>query len=75
MTLSDTGGDEAVDLIGPDEVAYDLHLTAPELKLTYTALHTLLDGLGHDEHEVVAIVRGVLDKLPDEHAIRAIRIP
>jgi hypothetical protein len=31
-----------------------------------------LDDFGHEEHDVHRIVREVLDKLPDEHAIRAI---
>jgi hypothetical protein len=64
----------ASELIGSDEVAFTLALTAAELKLTYTALHSLLDDFGHDEHELAEIVRGVLDKLPDEHSIRAITI-
>ncbi len=62
-------------VIGPDEIAYELRLTAPELKLTYTALRSLLDDFGHEERDVARIVRGVLDKLPDEHAIRAISLP
>jgi hypothetical protein len=68
-------GDDDFHLIGSDEVAYRLELTPPELKVTHTALRTLLDGLGHDEHDVVEIVRRVLGKLPDEHSIRAIELP
>lgn len=67
--------DEDIDLIGPDEIAYRLDLTPGELKVTHTALHSLLDGLGHDEADVQAVVRSVLDKLPDEHSIRAIDLP
>jgi hypothetical protein len=37
-----------------------------------TALKSLHDDLGHDEHDVQEIVAEVLAKLPDEHAIRAI---
>ena len=59
---------------GPGE-AFTLHLTEPELKLTHTALRALLDDLGHEEHDLMEIVRGVLSKLPDEHSIRAIRLP
>jgi hypothetical protein len=62
-------------LIGPDDIAYRLELTPAELKVTYTALHTLLDTLGHEERDVLDIVRGVIDKLPDEHSIRAINLP
>ena len=64
--------DEAFEGIGPDDIAYRLDLTPAQLKITHTALHTLLDGLGHDEADVMEIVRAVLDKLPDEHSIRAI---
>ncbi len=63
-----------LDLIGEDEIAYRLDLTPAELKITHTALHSLLDDLGHDERDIQAIVRRVLDKLPDEHSIRAIQI-
>ena len=58
--------------IGPDDIAYRLELTPAQLKITHTALHSLLDDLGHDEADVKDIVRAVLDKLPDEHSIRAI---
>ncbi|SEH12237.1 hypothetical protein [Thermoleophilum album] len=65
---------EQPDLIGPDEVAYRLELTPAQLKVTWTALKTLADDLGHDEHDVLEVVRQVLAKLPDENAIRAIRL-
>lgn len=53
---------------------YHLELTPDQLKITHTALHGLLDGMGHDETEIVEIARSVLEKLPDDHAIRAIRL-
>jgi hypothetical protein len=62
----------AEDLIGPDEIAYRLDLTAAQLKIVHTALHSLYDGLGHEEHDVKRVVSAVLDKLPGEHDIRAI---
>jgi hypothetical protein len=65
---------EDLHLIGPDEIAYRLDLTAAQLKITWTALRSFLDDFGHDERDVAAIVRQVLEKLPDEHAIRAIEI-
>ena len=60
------------DLIQPGETAYRLQLSAAELKVTYTALKSLFDDLGHDEADIREVVRGVLAKLPDEHSIRAI---
>ena len=60
------------DLIKPGEIAYHLDLTAAQLKIVHTALKSLFDDLGHQEHDVKAVVRAVLDKLPGEHEIRAI---
>lgn len=60
------------DLIGPDETAYRLELTAAQLKIVHTALKSLFDDLGRDEHDVKDVVAAVLDKLPGEHEIRAI---
>ena len=61
-----------IDLIGPDDTAYRLELTPGQLKITHTALKSLLDDFGHEEHDVHRLIHEVLDKLPDEHAIRAI---
>jgi hypothetical protein len=66
--------EDELHLIGPDEIAYRLDLTPAQLKIVHTALHSMLDDLGHDERDVLRIVREVLDKLPDEHSIRAIDI-
>jgi hypothetical protein len=63
-----------VDLIGPDETAYTLDLTPAQLKVTWTALHSLLDDFGHEQHDMHRLIHEVLAKLPDEHAIRAIQI-
>jgi hypothetical protein len=60
------------DIIGPDEPAYRLELTAVQLKVTHTALKSLFDDLGHEERDVRGVVGEVLAKLPDEHDIRAI---
>lgn len=62
----------ADDLIRPDEIAYRLDLTAAQLKIVYTALRSLYDDLGHEEHDVKRVVSAVLDKLPGEHDMRAI---
>jgi hypothetical protein len=59
-------------LIGPDDTAYRLDLTPAQLKIVHTALKSLLDDFGHEEHDVHRVIREVLEKLPDEHAIRAI---
>ena len=59
---------------GPDDTAYRLELTPAQLKITYTALKSLLDDFGHDEPDVHRVIREVIDKLPDEHSLRDIRI-
>ena len=64
--MDDTG------LIGWDETAFRLDLTAAQLKLTHTALKSLLDDFGHDQRDVQAVILEVLAKLPGEHEIRAI---
>ena len=66
--MSEEGG------TGPSPFKYHLELTPAQLKLTHTALHSLLDDFGHEDHQVHEIIRQVLEKLPDEHAIRAIRL-
>jgi hypothetical protein len=66
--------DEDLNLIGPDEIAYRLDLTPAQLKITWTALKSFADDFGHDERDVHEVVRQVLEKLPDEHSIRAIDI-
>lgn len=59
---------------GPSPFRYHLELTPAQLKLTHTALRSLLDDFGREQSDVHAVIREVLDKLPDEHAIRAIRL-
>jgi hypothetical protein len=68
---------DPLDLIGPDEIAYRLDLTPAELKVTFTALRSLLNGLGHDEQDVQRLVRQVIDKLPPAESIESIdlRLP
>jgi len=61
-------------LIGPEDTAYRLELTPAQLKITYTALKSLLDDFGHDEPDVHRVIREVIDKLPDEHSLRDIKL-
>ena len=64
--------DDDDNLIGPDEIAYHLDLTAAQLKIVHTALRSLVDDLGRHEHDVRDVALSVLTKLPGEHDIRAI---
>ena len=60
------------DLIKPGQPAYRLELTAAQMKIVHTALKSMFDDLGHEEHDVREVVAAVLEKLPSEHDIRAI---
>ena len=63
---------EPEDLIGPDEIAFTLDLTPPQLKIVHAALRSFRDDFGHDQHDVHRIVHELLAKLPDEASIRSI---
>jgi hypothetical protein len=66
--------DERQDTSQTTQFHYHLELTPAQLKITHTALRSLLGDFGHDEPDVVRVVHEVLEKLPDEHAIRAIQL-
>ena len=55
-----------------DQIGYRVEFTPAQLKVVHTALKSLLDDFGHDEADVTRVIHEVLDKLPDEHSIRAI---
>ena len=65
---------EHTDLIAPDETAFRLELTAAQLKVTHSALRSLLSDFGHDEPDVHRVIREVLAKLPEESSIRSINL-
>jgi hypothetical protein len=66
--------DERSDTTQSTQFHYHLELTPAQLKIAHTALRSLLDDFGHDEPDVVRVIHEVLEKLPDEHAIRAIQL-
>jgi hypothetical protein len=66
--------DERSDTSQSTQFHYHLELTPAQLKITHTALRSLLDDFGHDEPDVVRVIHEVLEKLPDQHAIRAIQL-
>jgi hypothetical protein len=53
---------------------FHLELTPAELKLTHTALRSLLADFSRDDHELLDIVRSVLAKMPPGHEIATITI-
>jgi hypothetical protein len=50
-------------------------LSAQRLKVTYSAIKLLFNDLQHEQAAELDTLRAVLDKLPDEHSIRAISLP
>ena len=66
--------DERFDTSQSTQFHYHLELSPAQLKITHTALRSLLDDFGHDEPDVVRVIHEVLEKLPDEHAVRAIQL-
>jgi hypothetical protein len=65
---------EHSDLIAPDETAFRLELTPAQLKVTHSALRSMLTDFGHDQPDVHRVIREVLAKLPDDASIRAISL-
>jgi hypothetical protein len=61
-------------LIDPTETAFRLELTPAQLKVTHAALCSYRDDFGHEERDVLHVVREVLAKLPEESSIRSISL-
>jgi hypothetical protein len=57
-----------------EEFHYHLELTPAQMKITHTALKSLLDDFGHEQADVTRVIHEVLEKLPDEHSIRALSL-
>ena len=59
----------------PDEHGIvSVSLTPPQMKITHTAVKVLFDDLQRGQADERDILRRILDKLPDEHTMRAIEI-
>ena len=50
-------------------------LQAEQMKILHTALRMLLTDLQREQADERHILWGLLERLPDEHAIRAIQLP
>jgi hypothetical protein len=60
----------------PDaEGVLTVSLSAEQLKVTYSAIKLLFNDLQREQAEERETLRAILDKLPDEHSIRAISLP
>jgi hypothetical protein len=61
--------------VTPDENGLlRLPLTAEQMKVTHTAVKLLFEDLQREQAAEIEILRGILNKLPDEHTMRAITL-
>jgi len=51
-----------------------IELTPPQMKITHSAVRLLLNDLQREQADERDVLRAILEKLPDEHTMRAIRI-
>jgi hypothetical protein len=51
-----------------------VELGSRQMKITHTALRSLYRDLGREEAAELELLRAILDKLPDEHTMRAITL-
>jgi hypothetical protein len=59
----------------PDERGLlTLTLTPQQMKITFSAVRLMVNDLGRAEAAERDVLRGTLEKLPDEHTMRAIEI-
>jgi hypothetical protein len=59
----------------PDETGVlTVSLRPQQMKITHSAVRLLLNDLQREQADERAILRRILDKLPDEHTIRAITL-
>lgn len=59
----------------PDERGkLTVELGPEQMKITHSAVRLLHDDLQRDQASERTVLRGILDKLPDEHTMRAIRL-
>jgi hypothetical protein len=58
----------------PGLTALSVPLTAPQMKITHTAVHLMLLDSGREQESERRLLWSILEKLPDEHALRAIEL-
>jgi len=51
-----------------------VELTPQQMKITHSAVRLLLNDLQREQADERDVLRAILEKLPDEHTMRAIRI-
>jgi hypothetical protein len=57
-----------------DHGTLTLTLTPQQMKITHSAVKLLLNDLQREQADEREVLRSILDKLPDEHTMRAIQL-
>jgi len=52
----------------------EVALSGPEMKITHTAIRLLLNDTQHEQESERKLLWSILEKLPDEHVMRAIEL-
>jgi hypothetical protein len=65
---------EVLDGLEGERGIVSVALGSKQMKITHTALRTLYRDLGREQAEELEILRRTIDKLPDEHVMRAISL-
>ena len=63
-----------LEVVPQGEEPLTVALTAPQMKITHTAVRLLLDDLQREQDAERQLLWQIIEKLPDEHAIRAIEL-
>lgn len=66
---------EAVEGATPELGRQSVELSPQQMKMTHTALKLLFADLRREDAAEIELLRSVLEKLPDEHVMRAIDVP
>jgi hypothetical protein len=64
----------SLDATPDDRQRLTVSLAPEQMKVTHSAVKLLLDDLQREQADQREVLRRILDKLPDEHSIRAIEL-
>lgn len=62
----------ALDQLPDEQGMLTVSLAPQQMKITHSAVRLLLNDLQREQASERDVLRGILDKLPDEHTMRAI---
>jgi hypothetical protein len=62
----------ALDELPDDQGMLTVSLAPQQMKITHSAVRLLLNDLQREQASERDVLRGILEKLPDEHTMRAI---